>query len=88
MKSVDPREPVAGFVRVRVAEDQPQYIPLTANINFDLDYCPMETEWELTAEELAGINAGGKIRLTILTFHRSIQPVLLEVTNCEYPDSE
>jgi hypothetical protein len=37
------------------------------------------TEWELSAEDLAKVLAGGRVRLWIYTFGHALQPVALEV---------
>jgi len=58
------------------AKDQPEYDPLPASV--DAEGLVM-TEWELTAEELATIVNGGRIRLWVYTFNRALQPVMLEV---------
>ena len=58
------------------AKDQPEYEALPASV--DPDGLVM-TEWELTAEELATIVNGGRVRLWVYTFNRALQPVMLEV---------
>lgn len=59
-----------------IAKDQPEYIPLPA---FFTPEGYVITEWELTAEELARLMTGGRLRLSILTFGRPLQPLILEV---------
>jgi hypothetical protein len=59
------------------AKDQPQYLPLPVRIAVD---GTVVTEWEPTAEELALLVNGGRVRLTVLTFNNPLQPVRLDVT--------
>jgi hypothetical protein len=76
MKPVEPKFPHEGARLVVLAKDQPQYEPLPCAI--DANGLVM-TEWELTAEELATIINGGRIRLWTHTFRNPFQPVQLEV---------
>ena len=72
------RPPVVheGAVYVILGKDQPEYTPLPGACDAD---GVVLTEWELTAEELAAVLAGGRVRLWIYTFNRPLQPVALEV---------
>lgn len=63
-------------VRVVFAANQPQYDPLPAAI--DAKGLVM-TEWEFSAEDLAVILNGGRLRLWLWTFRQPLQPVQLEV---------
>lgn len=76
MIPIPPKTPHAGAERIVFAKDQPEYDPLPAAV--DRDGLVM-TEWEFTAEELAAIVNGGRLRLWIYTFRRGLQPVALEV---------
>ena len=76
MIPVAPVQPHAGAVRIVFAKDQPQYDPLPACV--DPNGVVM-TEWELTAEDLARVLAGGRVRLWVYTFRQPLQPVMLEV---------
>jgi hypothetical protein len=73
---VEPKQPHAGAVLVVFAKDQPQYTPLPAAVGRD---GLVMTEWEFTAEELARVVNGGRVRLWIYTFGHPLQPVQLEV---------
>lgn len=85
MNPVEPKIP-EGSRLVTFAKDQPQYFPLPASIDSD---GVVQTEWELTEEELEQLLQGGRIRLTILTFNGPLQPVKLEVLepDCGMRDS-
>jgi hypothetical protein len=76
MKPIPPKEVHPGAVPIVFARDQPQYDPLPAAV--DSSGLVM-TEWELTAEDLARVLAGGRIRLWVWTFCRPLQPLALEV---------
>lgn len=76
-----PVPPAAGHPDARFviyAKDQPQYTPLPAYVDpKGLVLC----EFEFTAEELAAVLAGGRVRAWIWTFNRALQPVMLEVVS-------
>lgn len=76
MNPVPPVQPHPGAHRITFAADQPEYAPLPAAID---PAGLVMTEWELTAEELARILAGGRIRLWVWTFRQPLQPVAMEV---------
>jgi len=79
-EAVTPVQPQAmheGASLVIVGKDQKEYEPLPAAVSPD---GLVMTEWELSAEELAAIFAGGRIRLWIYTNGRGMNPVQLEVT--------
>lgn len=69
-----------GAVYVVFAKDQPEYIPLPANISADGS---VETEWELSTEERAAIASGANLRLFVLTHFNALQPLRLEVVGVE-----
>lgn len=74
-----PVSPVAVHANARrlvFAKDQSQYDPLPAAVD---PQGLVLTEWELTAEELAAVLAGGRVRLWIHTFGHPLQPVSLEI---------
>jgi len=56
------------------AKDQPEYLPLPANISPDgvITCC-----WELSDEDLEKISASKKVWHQILTFGKPLQPQLL-----------
>ena len=69
--------------RVIFAENQEEYEPLPGVIDED---GVLVTEWELSPEEFATLQQSHKIRLSIMTFGKPLQPVLMEVVNDELPD--
>ena len=77
MKPVMPKDETYGEP-VTVAKDQPQYIPLPARV--DDEFC-VTTEWEPTAEELARLMNGARIRFRFLTFGLPLHPMIQEVTD-------
>lgn len=76
MIAVEPRQVHPDAIRVTYAANQRQYNPLPAAVD---SKGLVLTEWELTAEELALILAGGRVRLWMWTFNQPLQPVALEV---------
>ncbi len=53
------------------AKDQPQYIPLPANIKGDY----VETKWRLTWRERFAVLLRGNFYLSVKTFGSKLQPV-------------
>jgi hypothetical protein len=76
MTPVEPTAVHAGGRLVVFAKDQPQYLPLPASV--DATGVVM-TEWEPTAEELARLMDGGRVRIWLYTFNRPLQPIQVEV---------
>lgn len=88
MKPVEP--PISpGTQRIVFGEKQPEYISLPAAVS---EEGVVMTEWELSAEDLAALVNGGRVRLWIWIHQqncrlcsaptpRQLQPVALEVTN-------
>lgn len=77
MTPVEPR-PREGAEAVVFAKDQPEYIPLPANVTPD---GLVMTEWEPTATELAHLCAGARVRLWVWTAGHPLQPVALDVVD-------
>lgn len=75
MTPVEPKERHANARAIVFAKDQPQYDPLPAMVDPD---GLVLTEWELSAEDLARLMNGGRVRLWIYTFNQRLQPVALE----------
>lgn len=75
MKPVPPQFPHDGAVMITFAKHQDEYAPLPASV--DANGLVM-TEWELSAEDLAKVLNGGRVRLWIWTFGYRLQPVALE----------
>lgn len=78
MIPVEPRHPIDGWARVVFAKNQPEYEPLVANVSGTMVRA-VETEWELSAEEMLRLAAGGRVRLTLLTFGSPLNPIVLQV---------
>lgn len=76
MKPVEPRRLHEGAQLVVLAKHQPQYEPLPASVSRD---GVVMTEWELSAEDLALLVNGGRVRLWTYTFGYPFQPVQIEV---------
>lgn len=75
MRPVEPPE-IQDTQAVVFAKNQPEYLPLPSRVYED---GTVVTEWEPSDEELERLKIGGRIRLTVLTFNRPLQPVILEV---------
>lgn len=75
MKPICPVIP-GGFLipEVVYAKDQPEYIPLPAWRGED---GKVVTRWKLTWRERLRVLMSGNLWLTILTFNRPLQPVML-----------
>jgi hypothetical protein len=71
-----PARPHLNARRVIFAVQQPEYDPLPASV--DASGVVM-TEWEFSAEDLARVLEGGRLRLWLYTHNRPLQPVMLEV---------
>lgn len=84
MTPVEPTTLHDGARLVIFAKDQPEYTPLPASV--DADGVVM-TEWEPTADELAALFTGGRVRIWAHTLNktpedwrrRPLQPVRVEV---------
>ena len=76
MTPVTPDALHEGGELVTIAKDQPQYEPLVASVSAD---GLVMTEWEPSAEDLAALLDGGRVRLWIHTFGLPLQPISLEV---------
>lgn len=76
MNPVMPKSFHLGARPIVFAKNQPEYDPIPAAVD---SAGLVMTEWEFTAEELAAILAGGRLRLWIHTFGRPLQPLSLEV---------
>lgn len=78
MNPVEPRAPHENAVIKVFAKDQPEYTPLPASV--DPSGLVM-TEWEFSAEDLAKIVDGGRLRLWLHTFNQPLQPIIIEVVH-------
>ena len=67
---------IDGGHPITFAKDQPEYLPLPA-LRF-ADGLVL-TRWRLSAEELAALVNGEDLYLSVWTFNRPLQPVLLTV---------
>lgn len=61
------------------AADQPEYLPLPAMRVPNDPSGLIITKWQLSPEELEEINKTGTIHLSVMTFNKPLQPVLLTV---------
>ena len=78
-----PVEPLARQEHDRLvvfAKDQPEYFPLPASVN---PAGVVMTEWELSAEDLAALLGGGRVRIWLHTFNQPLQPISVEVTKVQ-----
>lgn len=64
-----------------LAKDQPQYVPLPVHIDQNDPMVPMTACFQLSPEELAEINATGKLWYTQSTFGNAFQPVRMSTRN-------
>lgn len=78
MKPVHPSVIASDARLVVFAKNQPEYTPLPAGVSPD---GTVMTEWELSAEDLAVLLNGGRVRLWIHTFGQRLQPVSIEAVN-------
>jgi hypothetical protein len=75
MEHVDPQAAPAGSRMITYAAAQPEYRPLVGYVD---PHGVLLTEWVPSAEDLAALLAGGRLRLWIYTFNRPLQPIMLE----------
>lgn len=66
-------------VNVVFGANQPEYIPLPAQVNAKVDTGIVLTCWKLSPEELKKVQETGVIWLEMLTFNQPLQPVRLDV---------
>lgn len=66
-------------VNVVFAKDQPEYVPLPAMKVPNDPQGLIITKWQLSPDELKRIQETGTIHLSVLTFNKPLQPVLLTV---------
>lgn len=64
---------------VVIAKDQPEYIPLPAYQYPDSPEGQIVCCWSLTWRERFKVLLSGRIWHSVLTFHKSLQPQLLQV---------
>lgn len=72
MRMIAPR---TGAPEITVAEDQPEYLALTAAVYDNT----LLTRWTFTPEERARIAAGEDLYLGVMTFGRPLQPLSVQV---------
>ena len=77
MKPISPVLPDLKATEVLFAKDQPQYTPLPAYMALD-DMGHVITRWNLDWRERLAVLFGGYVWLTVLTFGRPLQPVMLD----------
>lgn len=91
MNPVEPL-PYEGTRRLRFAENQPEYLPLSVAIDAK---GMVITEWQPTEDELHRLLSGGRVRLCVHTFDPKLgepghflQPVSLDVMEPVCPMEE
>lgn len=68
--------------------NQPEYTPLPAECIWNREAGQINTCWKLSTEELERVKETGVIWLSVLTFGKPLQPVLLSVDKPEAYDIE
>jgi hypothetical protein len=76
MTPVIPKQRGVDLPTTAYAANQPQYNPLPS---WRLEDGTVITRWRLTWRERIGVLFGGHLWLTVLTFHRKLQPVKITV---------
>lgn len=76
MRAVQPNALHAGGRLVVFAKDQPEYNPLPASVDGN---GLVMTEWEPSAEDLATLVNGGRVRIWLHTHGQPLQPIGVEV---------
>jgi hypothetical protein len=76
VRAIIPAVPHQGAHLIVLGANQPEYAPLPCARSAD---GLVMTEWEFSAEDLATILAGGRLRLWTHTFGAPFQPVQLEI---------
>lgn len=71
--------PTMGWTPIVYAKDQPQYQPLPCVRDSSVEG-RIITRWRLTWRERVQVLWRGDVWLHVLTFHRPLQPVVLETT--------
>jgi len=80
MTPVEPESIVPSEELVVYAKNQPQYLPLPAQVRPD---GRVTTRWRLSEEEKALLLQGEDIYLQVLTFGHPMYPILLSVGHPE-----
>ena len=62
------------------AKDQPEYTPLPVHRN---KRGVVLSRWKLTQQEREAIAAGGDILLSVYTFNQPLQPIRIEIDECD-----
>jgi len=83
MNPIQP-EARAGAQVVTFAKDQPEYLPLIANIKGPY----VETKWSLTWKERWQVLRHGTLYLTLMTFGKPLQPIRMSILRDEYLEGE
>lgn len=81
MKPITP-EPREDAKAVVFAKDQPEYIPLPANVRAPY----VETKWKLTWRERLKVLRRGEFYLTVMTFSSPLQPLRPTVDRDDHMD--
>lgn len=67
------------------AKDQPEYIPLRCLRSHGIEGNVM-SRWTFTPDQRKAVAEGADIFLTLMTFHRPLQPILLAVSDAPNKD--
>lgn len=76
MRAVEPEKLHEGGTRVVLGIGQDEYLPLVASMSVD---GMVMTEWEPSAEDLARLLDGGRVRIWLQTFGHGFPPINVEV---------
>lgn len=81
--------PDIGLPEVTLAQDQHEYIELTASVlHFNDGSQGLLTRWRLSEEEKQRLVDGEDLFVTLLTFGQPMQPVHISVGRPDYLDGD
>lgn len=77
MRMIAPR---TGAHEITLAEEQPEYMPLTAAVyhHAEMQSPVLLTRWTFTPEERRRIAKGEDVYIGVLTFGKPLQPLLVQ----------
>ena len=76
--------PRTGAIEITIAEDQPEYLPLTVAVygdNKDMGPRTLLSRWRPTDEERQAIAAGEDVYVGLVTFGQPMQPIIVQIGN-------
>lgn len=72
--------PRTGAEEITIAEDQAEYLPLTAAVYQTPDGVRiLLTRWRFSEEDRARVAAGEDLYLSVMTFGQPLQPLMVQV---------